>query len=542
MQMATIQPTINVSMKQKNDVNENSDRKYPLKQLLILWVLLVGVLVVICPKTVLPQMQHPGPETSTITFVDTTGLNALGYVKGHNKLEQSQTLFLPAGWSGFSSYLLPENLSFSDILKSLGSELVMLKSLNGVYWPAKGVNSLGQWDAAIGYRVLMNEPLYLTITGEPVTDKVLALDCGWNLIPFLVDGPLVTVNLMAQLGQKLDIVMDAGGEGFYRPAQNMNTMPQMLPGRSYFVKMNNNALLDFDNYNPPPLTTTVTFVFKDAAMDTRLCNGTSTLYYRKGDWAQDSIVTTETGYIYVEMLVGETYEIDGRHSDDIEGEYGMPFSYTALKKPGDLEAFEQRAREFDQSSPVTISGENNTIIVYKLNKNFPLGWMQEYASKLNGLNEGIRKFDITDKDAPFWVDTHDGGLNLTAEQMEWYSDIVTDLSSVPHSYLTLPLQQGPTQPTEAHVRVSIDEDNPLTPSNSTSFNPETHEITQARASYPLSFSEGHFKVEIIQAIGDLNDVGGTPNIFNGPDQNYTLNTTGRNIFAVMYLFQPGTKF
>ncbi len=56
------------------------------------------------------------------------------------------------------------------------------------------------------------------------------------------------------------------------------------------------------------------------------------------------------------------------------------------------------------------------------------------------------------------------------------------------------------------------------------------------------FSEWYFKQEFFEALGDLNDVGGSPNIMNGSGNNYTLNTTGRNIFAVSYLFKPGTKF
>lgn len=291
-------------------------------------------------------------------------------------------------------------------------------------------------------------------------------------------------------------------------------------------------------YAPP--TTNVTFYFKDAAQDTLFDSGTSTLIYRKNGWTADSIKTSTNGEITLQMSVGATYEIQGSHSEDVETFFGADPLYTAFKRPGELEEFEQTAQDDDYAA-ITILPNDNAVNTYKLHKDFSLIDMRDYASKLNGLQEGTRKFSTADKDAPFWVDTSNGGLGLTATQQEWYNDIITDLESIPHVYLTLPFQEDATQPSDPHVRVNIDEDNPSPGFNST--NHINHEITQANAFYPESFSEYTFKIELFQAIGDLNDIAGVdPAILNNSSQDYTLNTTGRDIFAVMYLFQPGTKF
>jgi hypothetical protein len=214
-----------------------------------------------------------------------------------------------------------------------------------------------------------------------------------------------------------------------------------------------------------------------------------------------------------------------------------------MKRPAELEAFEQRALS-DETSPITIQAGESSIDLYKLDETYPISDLRSYASYLNGMQEGIRKFATSDADAPFWVDLNNGGQNLTAEQEEWYNDIKTDLQSVPHVYVNLPLQQSTTIPTSAYNSISIKMTNPSTPSNYTTFNNSTHEIETANSlfnqNYP--FSEYDFKQEFFEAFGDLNDVGGSPNIMNGPSQNYTLNTTGRDIFAVMYLFKPGTEF
>ncbi|MCF8234998.1 MAG: hypothetical protein K9G67_08245, partial [Bacteroidales bacterium] len=127
-------------------------------------------------------------------------------------------------------------------------------------------------------------------------------------------------------------------------------------------------------------------------------------------------------------------------------------------------------------------------------------------------------------------------------QQQWYTEMVNDLNTVPHVYTPFPLQQNANQPSGPHHRCSIDSDNPPTPLNGTIFN-SNHEITQSYALYPLTFTEHAFKMEFFQAIGDLNDIGGSsPNILNNSSQNYTLNSTGRDIFSALYIFKPGTKF
>jgi hypothetical protein len=292
-----------------------------------------------------------------------------------------------------------------------------------------------------------------------------------------------------------------------------------------------------------PSMVDVTFQFKDAALDTNITGETCTLYYRKEGWTEDSTKVSTTGSIMLPMEVGATYEINGEHSGDWESQYNLDPIYLAMKRPAELEAFEQRALS-DETSPITIQAGESSIDLYKLDETYPISDLRSYASYLNGMQEGIRKFATSDADAPFWVDLNNGGQNLTAEQEEWYNDIKTDLQSVPHVYVNLPLQQSTTIPTSAYNSISIKMTNPSTPSNYTTFNNSTHEIETANSlfnqNYP--FSEYDFKQEFFEAFGDLNDVGGSPNIMNGPSQNYTLNTTGRDIFAVMYLFKPGTEF
>jgi hypothetical protein len=282
---------------------------------------------------------------------------------------------------------------------------------------------------------------------------------------------------------------------------------------------------------------TVTFKFRNAALDTDLTSGTSTLRYKKSGDASYTTVTSTNGTFTIEMDKNVAYEIDGSHSGDIETAYSAPSVYVALKRPGDMEAFEQRAVD-DTSSPATFTGATETVYVYKLMNGFPLWHMQEYASKLSGVNIGTRKFSTNNSSAPLWIDGN--YTSLTTQQTEWLNELKNELSGLPHVYLSLPIQQSTTTPGLPYTRIAVDASFPSPGTNSTNYNSTTHHITKGEAKYPLSFSENTFKIEILQAIGDLNDVGGSnPEIL---DVNQNLNSTGQQVFSVLYLFKPKTKF
>ena len=78
-------------------------------------------------------------------------------------VEQNKTLQLAAGWN-----LIPvisnQNVNAETIFTSLGADLVVVKSIAalGVYWPAYGINTLGNLESGKAYFVKMNNPGTIT--------------------------------------------------------------------------------------------------------------------------------------------------------------------------------------------------------------------------------------------------------------------------------------------------------------------------------------------------------------------------------------------
>jgi len=157
----------------------------------------------------------------------------------------TQSLTIPAGWSGVSLYLEPSNPAVNLILAPLGSNFVMLKNLSTVYYPAGSINTIGNWNINSGYIIKLNSGASLPVNGIVPSNKTTSLNTGWNLIPVLSSVSVNTASLFAPVSSKLTAVMEVAGNGIYWPQMNINTLPVLSPGKSYFVKVNAAATVVF---------------------------------------------------------------------------------------------------------------------------------------------------------------------------------------------------------------------------------------------------------------------------------------------------------
>lgn len=148
-----------------------------------------------------------------------------------------QILTLESGWNAVSSNLLPLNADPEAICTPIDDHLIIMQNLTGVFYPAYGVNTLGEWDRNSGYLIKVSENCELTLSGYPDDDRTLVLNNGWNLMPVISECEVNTEELFAPVINYVRIVKDAGGTGIYWPAQNINTLPVLEPGKSYHVKI-----------------------------------------------------------------------------------------------------------------------------------------------------------------------------------------------------------------------------------------------------------------------------------------------------------------
>jgi hypothetical protein len=156
-----------------------------------------------------------------------------------------QIITIPEGWSGLSSYLIPANPAFETIFDEVMDQVIIVQNTQGVFWPGQGINTLINWDTFSGYTVKTNSEVTLTIDGEPAVPRAIQLQAGWNLMPVLTSCQVATNELFSSFSQQLVVVKEIAGSGIYWPAQSINTLPVLLPGRSYFVFLNDGFYLEF---------------------------------------------------------------------------------------------------------------------------------------------------------------------------------------------------------------------------------------------------------------------------------------------------------
>jgi hypothetical protein len=157
----------------------------------------------------------------------------------------TQNITVNSGWSGISSYQNLADPDVENLMAPLGSNLEILLDLQHVYWPAGNVNTIVNWNPYHGYIIKSNQNASIPFSGIPVGNKTINLSQGWNILPVLCNSEVNTASLFSSIGASLVIVKEVAGSGIYWPALNINTMPTLKPGKSYFVKVNNSCSISF---------------------------------------------------------------------------------------------------------------------------------------------------------------------------------------------------------------------------------------------------------------------------------------------------------
>lgn len=172
--------------------------------------------------------------------------NGLSALTGIGLINEAQTLVIPEGWSGISTYLEPLNTNVEGMFAPVEGNLVVLYKLNGsMYWPAQNLNTLGNWNAYDGHVIKMSQDATLVVEGSELTDKAVAIQQGINLIPVLSAYPYDVEMLFSNL-QDLVMVKEVAGSGVYLPAWNINTIGSVIPGNAYFVLSGQDGVISFD--------------------------------------------------------------------------------------------------------------------------------------------------------------------------------------------------------------------------------------------------------------------------------------------------------
>jgi hypothetical protein len=150
---------------------------------------------------------------------------------------QQQLIQLNSGWNGLSSYVVPSNPAFDQVMAPISNQLIVAKTMSQVYWPEFGINTIGNFNPAKGYLVKMNAAASLPISGFEFESNSVNLTTGWNILPVLSSVNIDYQQLITQLGNELVIVTEIAGTGIIWPEEGIYTIPFLVPGKAYWIKV-----------------------------------------------------------------------------------------------------------------------------------------------------------------------------------------------------------------------------------------------------------------------------------------------------------------
>jgi hypothetical protein len=131
------------------------------------------------------------------------------------------------------------------MFEAAAENLIILQNQEGFYWPSQNINMLGNWNTEKGYLIKLSDETNLTIPGIVLENTMINLPSGWSLIPVLNSCGLQTDELILQLGSELIFIKEAAGVKVYWPEMGVQSLTGLMPGNSYFIFLNEPALLTF---------------------------------------------------------------------------------------------------------------------------------------------------------------------------------------------------------------------------------------------------------------------------------------------------------
>jgi len=199
-----------------------------------------------------------GEQSNTLEITDVTLEDAGSYICQVNNdcgivpseaaqltVLTTQTVNIPAGWSGFSTYQQVFNPGVEDMFAPVAAQLVLVQDQSHIYWPSQAVNTYLTWSTDMGAQIKMNSAATLDIIGSPDADRLLNIPSSWYYLPVLSSCNVSSSAVFSSLGSGLKMVKDIAGSRIYWPEYGITTLNTLEPGKAYFIKMNAPGTLVF---------------------------------------------------------------------------------------------------------------------------------------------------------------------------------------------------------------------------------------------------------------------------------------------------------
>lgn len=188
-----------------------------------------------------------GAETNFLA-VNADGIPVYGTPGASNFPSPAQSILIPAGWGGISSYIIPDQPNVVDVMDLMVNDLTVMQNFNQIYFPFYNVNTIGNWNNNVGYQLRTESIRYLVIHGTPVTSKTVNLNSGWNILPVLSECEVDATAFFSGISG-LIFVSELGTNLTYWPDGGLFDLVKLVPGKAYFIKVTGPVSITYPECN-----------------------------------------------------------------------------------------------------------------------------------------------------------------------------------------------------------------------------------------------------------------------------------------------------
>ena len=147
----------------------------------------------------------------------------------------SQVIPLQKGWNLTSTFISPATPTMDSVFAGLQSEITVVKNEQGErYQPSENINEISQWNSEETYAIHAKSDAILTVKGDSLGSPSIALEQGWNWVPYFLTSSLSVDEALSSIIGDLGRVKDETGRA-YLPENDPDVLEQMEPGEGYKV-------------------------------------------------------------------------------------------------------------------------------------------------------------------------------------------------------------------------------------------------------------------------------------------------------------------
>jgi hypothetical protein len=157
----------------------------------------------------------------------------------------TQTATFLQGWNSYATHLLPTDLNFETLFAPIMSSIEIISDGEGVYHPAGGLNTIGDFNPVKGYILKLNSETSFSLNGYENQGATLQIPEGQAYLPVLASCNVSVETLFAGHTDKLDIIRELPGLDMVWPAQNIQSLVYLESGKSYLIETSGSFEITF---------------------------------------------------------------------------------------------------------------------------------------------------------------------------------------------------------------------------------------------------------------------------------------------------------